>query len=325
MQHHIVLIDNEAIAPSVQLPNFSFKHTYTSYENTTSENIVERLEDCTIAITCGTPIRTKHLKQLPKLQMIAMALTGTDAVDLDYCAQHNILVTNVPSASTVSVAEHGICMMMDLFRQVSNYHRLMQRLARQEFKAKNIYFDYCVRNIAGQQIGFIGHGAIAQHMAHLAKGLGMTVRFYDRNGKYSGDQFLTLNQLLAKSDVISINVPLTKSTKNLIDEKELRLMKRDAILINTARGGIINEPALIRALQENRIGGVGLDVLENEPYDPQDPFLQQMINNPKVLLTPHVAWSSKDSMQNLIAPAFQKVIDFATGNPPHSITQQEKL
>lgn len=325
MKHNIALIDNEAIAPSVRLPNFPFEHTWTSYENTTSENIVDRLQDATIAITCGTPIRAEHLDQLPKLQMIAMALTGTDAVDLDYCAKNNIIVTNVPAASTVSVAEHGICMMMDLFRQVSNYHRLMQRLARQEIDAKNIYFDYRIRNIAGRQIGFIGHGDIAQHMARLAEGLGMTVKFYDRDGKYTGDQYLPLNQLLSESDVISINVPLTTSTQNLIDDNEFGLMKKDAILINTARGGIINETALIRALEEDRIGGVGLDVLENEPYDPQDPFIQKMIDNPKVLLTPHVAWSSEDSMQNLIAPAFHKVIEFATGNPPQSITQKESL
>lgn len=325
MKHNIVLLDMEAIAPSVQLPDFPFEHSWTSYESTTPENIVERLQDATIAITCGTPIRTEHLKQLPKLQMIAMALTGTDAVDLGYCADNNIIVTNVPAASTVSVAEHGICMMMDLFRQVSNYHRLMQRLARQEIEAKTIYFDYRVRTIAGRQIGFIGQGEIAQHMAKLAEGLGMKVKFYDRGGKYSGEQYLPLKQLLEESDVISINVPLTNSTRNLIDDAELKLMKPDAILINTARGGIINESSLIRAIQEDRLGGVGLDVLDNEPFDPQDPFLQQVIDSPKVLFTPHVAWSSEDSMQNLIAPAFHKVIEFATGDTPQSIIQKEPV
>ncbi len=323
MKHNIVLLDKEAIAPSVRLPDFHFEHSWSSYDHTTPDNIVDRLQDATIAITCGTPIRAEHMAQLPKLQMVAMALTGTDAVDLDYCTKHNIIVTNVPAASTISVAEHGICMMMDLFRQVSNYHRLMQRLAHHEIEAKNIYFDYQIRNIAGRQIGFIGQGAIAQHMAKLAKGLGMKVKFYDRDGEYSGEQYIPLNQLLAESDVISINVPLTKSTRNLIDDEELKLIKPDAILINTARGGIVNESALIRALQEDRIGGVGLDVLENEPYDPQDPFLQEAIDNPKVLFTPHVAWSSEDSMQNLIAPAFHKVIEFALGTPPQSITLKE--
>lgn len=321
MSHHVVFLDHEGIAPSVKLPPLPFEHTWESYHYTTADTLVARLQQATIVMTCSVPLRAEQLRQLPHLRMISLALTGTDIVDLEYCHDHNIVVTNVPGYASNTVAEHIIAMMFQLMRQTSSYHSLMQRLYNGESKAKNIYLDYRIRDVSGKTLGIIGNGAIAIRLAQLAKGLGMRVFFYDKAGELEGDEYLPMDELLACSDVLSLNVPLTEQTLNMIDAPQLAQMKPDAILINTARGGIVNETALITALLRNQIGGAALDVLANEPVSPEDPIFQ-LINCNNFILTPHVAWSSEDAMQGLIDKATNNIIQFANGTTPHYVIQK---
>lgn len=324
MNHHIVFLDNEGIGPTVKLAEFPFPHTWVSYPYTNSEQIIERLKDATIVMTCSVPLRKEQLAQLPNLKMISLALTGTDGVDLDYCHEHGIVVTNVPAYAQNTVAEHIIAMIFTLMRQTSSYHQLLRKVSIGEAEPQNIYFDYRIRDVRGQILGIIGHGAIAKRLAELATAVGMIVRFFDRNGKYKGNEFFSFEKILSESDVVSLCCPLTQETKNMIGSAEIALMKSDAILINAARGGIINEPALIEAIKNNFIGGAALDGSVEEPIQPQDPLFQ-LINYQNFILNPHVAWSSEDAMQTLINRTVQNIIDFAQGKTPSSVVKKEEL
>ncbi|MFC3171339.1 NAD(P)-dependent oxidoreductase [Acinetobacter vivianii] len=200
----------------------------------------------------------------------------------------------------------------------------MSKVSKGETEPRNIYFDYRIRDVRGQVLGIIGHGTIAKRLAELATAVGMKVRFFDRNGKYQGNEFFSFEEILSESDVVSLCCPLTKETKDLIGAAEIALMKSDAILINAARGGIVNEPALIEAIQNNRIGGAALDGSVEEPIQPHDPLFQ-IIDYPNFILNPHVAWSSEDAMQTLINRTVQNIIDFAQGKTPASVVKKEEL
>lgn len=319
--HHVVFLDDEGIAPSVKVPQLPFPHTWESHHYTSPDQLVERLRDATVAMTCSVPLRAEHLKQLPRLRMISLALTGTDIVDLDYCAEYGIVVTNVPGYAANTVAEHVLAMTFELMRKTSSYHRLMRKVHRGEVPPRNIYFDFRIRDVGGKTLGIIGNGAIARRLAQLARGLGMQVRFYDKGGEFQGEEFIPLAELLATSDVLSLNVPLTDETRDMIGARELAQMKRDAILINTARGGIVNEAALIEALQNGVIAGAALDVVVNEPLSPDDPLFQ-LIDRDDFILNPHVAWSSEDAMQGLIDKALANIVQFARGEPPQFAVQK---
>lgn len=320
MTHHVVFLDHEGIAPSVKLPPLPFEHTWQSHQYTGPEELVQRLQHATIAMTCSVPLRAEVLRQLPALQMISLALTGTDIVDLDYCHAHGITVTNVPGYAANTVAEHVLALVFELLRRPGRYHQLMRKVHRGEVAPKGIYHDYRVRDVRGKTLGIVGNGAIAMRLAELARAVGMQVFFSDKGGQFRGEAFVPLAQLLAQSDVLSLNVPLTDETLNMIDAPELAQMKRDAILINTARGGIVNEAALIDALQRGALGGAALDVLVNEPVQPQDPIFQ-LIERDDFILTPHVAWSSEDAMQGLIDTAVGNIIEFARGETPRHAVQ----
>ncbi len=321
MSHHIVFLDSEGIAPSVKVSRLPFPHAWTSHEYTSTDDLVDRLRDATVAMTCSVPLRAEHLRQLPRLEMISLALTGTDIVDLDYCHEHGIVVTNVPGYAANTVAEHVLAMMFELLRRPCSYHRLMQKVHRGVARPRNIYFDFRIRDVAGKTLGIIGNGVIARRLAELARGLGMRVWFYDKEGEFQGDEFIPLADLLARSDVLSLNVPLTDETRDMIGAREFAQMKRDAILVNTARGGIVNEAALIEALREGVIGGAALDVLANEPVRPDDPIFQ-LIDQDNFILNPHVAWSSEDAMQGLIDQALDNIAQFVRGETPRFAVQK---
>ncbi|MBB3810540.1 NAD(P)-dependent oxidoreductase [Pseudochelatococcus contaminans] len=322
MSEHIVFLDSEGIGPTVKLHEPSFPHTWKSYAYTQPEDVVERLRDATIVMTCSVPLREEHLRQLPKLRMISLALTGTDIVDVDYCHAHDIVVTNVPGYAENTVAEHTLSFILDLMRRTSGYHDLLRKVHRGEIEPKNIYFDYRVRDIRGKVLGIIGSGPIARRLAELARCFGMTVYYQDFFGRLKGDEFLPFDRLLDISDVISINCPLTDETRNLFDDDAFLRMKQDAIIVNTGRGGIINEQALIRALKDNRIAGAAIDVIENEPVRPDDPLFE-LIDRPDFILNPHVAWSSEDAMQGLIDRAVGNIVQFVEGKEPEGAVRRE--
>ncbi|BGE66944.1 TPA: D-2-hydroxyacid dehydrogenase [Pseudomonas aeruginosa] len=318
MKHRVVFLDDEGIGPGVITPELPFDHDWVSYPYTQPEQLVERLKGATVALTCSVPLREEHLAQLPDLQMISLALTGTDIVDLDYCRAHGIKVTNVPGYATNTVAEHSIGMMFELFRRVSSYHRLMQQVHSGAREAKNIYFDFPIRDLRSRVLGIVGNGPIAKRVAELGRAIGMSVIFHDRGGRYSGPNFVSLDVMLQRSDVLMINCPLTEETRDLIDAPQLAQMKPDAVIVNTGRGGVINEAALIEAMEQGRLGGAALDVIEHEPPQADNPIFR-LINHPNFILNPHVAWSSQDAMQGLIDQALGNIAQFVNSTPTEAL------
>jgi glycerate dehydrogenase len=309
MSEHIVLLDDEGLAPSTRLKRPDCEHTWQQFAYTHPEQMLEHLKDATIAFTCSVPLREEHLRQLPKLKMISLALTGRDIVDVDYCDAHGIEVASVPGYAANTVAEHSLAMILELFRRPAAFTRLMRQVHAGKAEYKNIYFDHRIRDVRGKQLAIIGSGPIALRLAELARAFGMQVLFEDRAGKRRGADCRPLAELLRNCDVLSINCPLTPETHNLIDADRLALMKPDAIVVNTGRGGVVNEAALIDALQHGRLGGVALDVVEVEPLHPSNPLFQ-LIDRDDFLLNPHIAWSSEDAMQQLMDSAVDNISDF---------------
>jgi len=306
VSEHIVLLDDEGLAPSTRLKRPDCAHTWQQFAYTCPEQMLDHLQDATIAFTCSVPLREEHLRQLPKLKMISLALTGRDIVDVDYCDAHGIEVASVPGYAANTVAEHSLAMILELFRRPAAFTRLMRQVHAGEKPYQNIYFNHRIRDVRDKQLAIIGSGPIAPH---LARAFGMQVLFEDRGGKRQGPDCRPLAELLRSCDVLSINCPLTPATYNLIDAAQLALMKPDAVVVNTGRGGVVNEAALIQALQAGRLGGVALDVVEQEPLHPSNPLFQ-LIDRDDFLLNPHIAWSSEDAMQQLMDSAVDNISAF---------------
>ena len=286
MSEHIVLLDDEGLAPSTRLKRPDCAHTWQQFAYTGPEQMLDHLQDATIAFTCSVPLREEHLRQLPKLKMISLALTGRDIVDVDYCDAHGIEVASVPGYAANTVAEHSLAMILELFRRPAAFTRLMRQVHAGEKPYQNIYFNHRIRDVRDKQLVF-----------------------EDRGGMRQGPDCRPLAELLRSCDVLSINCPLTPATYNLIDAAQLALMKPDAVVVNTGRGGVVNEAALIQALQAGRLGGVALDVVEQEPLHPSNPLFQ-LIDRDDFLLNPHIAWSSEDAMQQLMDSAVDNISDF---------------
>ncbi|HYP72005.1 MAG TPA: NAD(P)-dependent oxidoreductase, partial [Variovorax sp.] len=198
---------------------------------------------------------------------------------------------------------------LELFRRPAAFTRLMRQVHAGEKPQQNIYFNHRIRDVRDKQLAIIGSGPIALRLAHLARAFGMQVLFEDRGGKRQGPDCRPLAELLRSCDVLSINCPLTPDTYNLIGAEQLALMKPDALVVNTGRGGVVNEAALIQALRDGRLGGVALDVVEHEPLHPSNPLFQ-LIERDDFLLNPHIAWSSEDAMQQLMDSAVDNISDF---------------
>ncbi|HDS1736948.1 NAD(P)-dependent oxidoreductase [Pseudomonas sp. BP8] len=309
MTEQIVFLDDEGLAPSTRMKRPTRAHSWQQFAYTHPEQVLEHLQDATIALTCSVPLREEHLRQLPKLKMISLALTGRDIVDVDYCEAHGIEVSSVPGYAANTVAEHSLAMILELFRRPSAFTRLMRQVHAGEAPHQNIYFNHRIRDVRDKQLAIIGSGPIALRLAHLARAFGMQVLFEDRGGMRRGADCRPLAELLKSCDVLSINCPLTPQTYNLIDAAQLALMKPDAVVVNTGRGGVVNEAALIDALLHDRLGGVALDVVEHEPLHPSNPLFA-LIDRDDFLLNPHIAWSSEDAMQQLMDSAVDNISDF---------------
>ncbi|CAM3773329.1 putative 2-hydroxyacid dehydrogenase [Pseudomonas reidholzensis] len=309
MTEQIVFLDDEGLAPSTRLKRPDCPHRWQQFAYTHPEQVLEHLQDATVALTCSVPLREEHLRQLPKLKMISLALTGRDIVDVEYCEAHGIEVSSVPGYAANTVAEHSLAMILELFRRPAAFTRLMRQVHAGEAAYQNIYFNHRIRDVRDKQLAIIGSGPIALRLAHLARAFGMQVLFEDRGGKRRGEDCRPLTELLKRCDVLSINCPLTPETYNLIDAAQLALMKPDALVVNTGRGGVVNEAALIDALLHDRLGGVALDVVEHEPLHPSNPLFA-LIDRDDFLLNPHIAWSSEDAMQQLMDSAVDNISDF---------------
>jgi glycerate dehydrogenase len=313
---HIVFLDRSTLKATVRRP--AFEHTWQEYPVTAASELAQRLGDATIAITNKVPLRGETLRRLPQLKMIAVAATGYDVIDVDYCKSNGIAVANIRNYAVHTVPEHSFALITALRRNLLAYRRDVQQ-GRWQQVDQFCFFDHPIRDLYGATIGIIGEGVLGQGTARIARGFGMHVLFADHAPpKAPGVVFTPFDDVLAQSDVISLHVPLTAETRNMIGIEQFRKMKRTAILINTARGGLVDEVALVQALREGLIAGAGFDVLSKEPPKEGNPLLELRL--PNFILTPHVAWASDGAMQFLADQLIDNIEAFVGGRPQNLVT-----
>lgn len=292
---NIVFLDSATLP--VPISQLSDAISWTDRPYTRESEVVDVLRDAEIAVTNKVPLRQETLRLLPRLKYICVTASGYDCIDIAYCKEHGIQVSNVPGYASKSVAEHVIACIFMLRRQMLSYSKLAGGSGWIESKV------FCahgapIRDIAGSTLGLIGSGAIGSEVARLAEALGMHVLISERKGAGSvRPGYTPFEQVIAESDVLSLHCPLTPETQGLIGERELSMMKPSAMLINTARGALVNERALEAALVSETIAGAALDVLQIEPPHEQHRFLTMQTDN--LLLTPHVAWASTHGIRSL--------------------------
>jgi glycerate dehydrogenase len=314
VQHAIVFLDRESLDAKVRRPNFL--HSYKEYESTwTVEEILHRLKDATIAIINKVPMRADTLKQLPKLKLIAVAATGTDVVDKAYCKANGITVVNIRNYAFNTVPEHVFAMIFALRRNLLAYVEDV-RAGKWNKASQFCFFDYPIRDIAGSTLGVIGYGALGKSVGRIAESLGMRLLPYD---VFPQPGLVGLETIYRESDVITLHTPLTPETRNMIGAKEFKMMKPSAILINTARGGLVDEQALVDALKNGTIGGAGFDVLTKEP--PKDGNVLLDLKLPNFILTPHVAWASQEAMQILADQLIDNIEAFVAEKPQNVVQE----
>ncbi len=284
---------------------------------TNVSELVERLRDATIAITNKVPLRADMLQRLPKLRMIAVAATGYDVIDIDFCKANHIAVANIRNYAVHTVPEHAFALITALRRNLLAYRQDVERGRWQQVE-QFCFFDHPIRDLYGATIGIVGEGVLGQGTASIARGFGMKVLFADHAPPKAAEVVFTpFDQVLAQSDVISLHLPLTADTRNMIGIEQFRRMKRTAILINTARGGLVDEQALVQALKEGLIAGAGFDVLTREPPREGNPLLD--LHLPNFILTPHVAWASDGAMQFLADQLIDNIEAFVRGSPQNLV------
>ncbi|CAG0933036.1 MAG: Glycerate dehydrogenase [Rhodocyclaceae bacterium] len=315
MNHRIVFLERDSIRGEFRRPGFP--HDYDEYPLSAAEDVPARVREASIVITNKVVLRGELLATLPQLKMVACAATGTDNVDLAWCREHGIVVSNIRGYAANTVPEHAIAMAMALRRSLLAYRRDV--LAGKWRRSSNFcFFDHPIRDLHGATLGVVGRGTLGEGVARLGEAFGMRVLWAERKGAAKVSPGRTaFEDVLRASDVISLHCPLNAETRGLIGEAELRLMKPDAILINTARGGLVDEAALVRALREGWIGGAGFDVLSKEPPREGNPLLE--LDLPNFILTPHVAWASAGAMQALLDQLTGNLEAFARGEPRNRV------
>lgn len=269
------------------------------------EEKIKRSEDADIVMLANMPLRKNVLEKCSKLKMISVAFTGVDHIDMDYCKANDIMVCNCSGYANEAVCELVFGMVVDLYR---NIFAADEAVRTGKTKVGLSQFELC-----GKKFGIIGAGAIGLKVANVAKAFGCDVYVYSRTSKdFDGIKFVSLDDLLSICDVISVHVPLTKQTKDLINAENITKMKPTSLLINTARGPVVNAKALADALKNNIIAGAGVDVFDNEPPIAMD---NPLLNAPNVVLTPHIGFATKEAMEKRAVIAFTNINKYLMGKP----------
>jgi len=312
----IVFLERNTIAAEFRRPGFD--HEWIEHGESFQDQVVERLRGATIAISNKLALRAAELSQLPELKLIAIAATGSDNIDLNYCRAQGIAVSNTRGYAVNSVPEHVLMMILALRRNLFAYRQDVQAGKWQQSK-QFCLLTHELHDINRSTLGIIGHGSIGKAMARLAESVGMRVLISEhqqaseiREGRTS------FEDTLRQSDVVSLHCPLTDETRDLLGAAEFAMMKPNALLINTARGALVEDAALIEALRDGSIAGAGYDALREEPPRQGSPLLD--LNLPNFIVTPHVAWASNEAVQALADQVIDNIEAFIAGAPRNLLT-----
>jgi glycerate dehydrogenase len=306
----IVFLDRSTLKADIRRP--AFAHEWIEYAETRPTEVVERLGGATIAITNKVRLGEAELSKLPELKLIAVAATGVDIIDLEYCRERGIVVSNVRNYARHAVPEHVFMLTLALRRNLISYREDINGGAWQR-ATQFCLLDHDIHDLHGSALGIIGYGALGQAVEKLALAFGMRVLISEHKGARRVRAGRTsFDETLRASDIITLHCPLTEETRSLIGMAELEKMKRHALLINTARGGLVDEAALAEGLRVGLIAGAGFDVLSSEPpRGGGNPLLDLKL--PNFILTPHVAWASREAMQALADQLVDNIEAFKEG------------
>jgi len=284
-----------------------------SIRSTTAVNeVADALQGADIVVSNKVRLDRETLQCADALKLVCVAATGTNNVDLEAAAEYNITVCNARCYATTSVVEHVFTLILALTRHLHDYQTSVKQ-GKWHTAGSFCLLDYPIMELAGRTLGIIGYGELGRATAAMGRAFGMNVVVAQRPGGTSKTGRSPLDQLLSESDIISLHCPLASTTHNLIDHREFALMGKDTLLINTARGGIVNETALRQALLSGQIAGAGVDVLSEEPPRQGNPLLDEPI--PNLIVTPHVAWAGKNARQSLINELTENIHAYLKGRP----------
>jgi glycerate dehydrogenase len=316
--HSIVFLDRATLAPSVRLRRPGFPHAWAEHERTDPADAAARLAGATIAIDNKVPLRREVLERLPDLRMIAVAATGTDCIDKDCCRERGIVVSNVRGYAIHTVPEHVFALILALRRNLCAYRDEVRRGVWQAAR-QFCFFSHPIDDLHGSNLGIIGEGALGQGVAHLARAFGMHVMFAAHKGKSGlGPLYTPFDEVLETADVITLHCPLLPETRALLGIDEFRRMRRRPVLVNAARGGLVVEEDLERALDEGLVAGAAFDVAMPEP-PAADSTIMRLAARPDFILTPHVAWASAQAQQALADQVIDNIERFAQGTPSNVV------
>lgn len=306
----IVILDYATIENGDLSPLNELSPNITTFDNTLQSQVVERCQGFDVVITNKVVLNQEALTQLSSVKLICIAATGTNNVDLVAAKQQGIAVTNVAGYSTASVVQHTFALLFNLLGNTHNY--ITDCKSGQWQKAEHFCFlDHSINEVAGLKMALIGYGDLGSAVAKAASAFGIDVLISERKNSPVRDGRVAFEDALKRADIISIHCPLNADTENLISTNEFALMKPTAVLINTARGGIVNESALANALINKKIAGAATDVLSKEPAEQSNPLIQYKGDN--LLLTPHIAWASNQSISRLIKQIALNITAFQEG------------
>ena len=286
----------------------------TVYEHTPEALIAQRIADAPVVLTNKTPITAEMMAQKKNLRYIGVLATGYNVVDVQAAKRLGIAVTNIPAYGTQAVAQYVFALLLELCHHVGHHNQAVQQ-GRWSAGRDFCFWDYPLVELAGKTMGIVGYGRIGRAAAEIARAFGMEVIACGSHG--AGDGLVSFDELLARSDVISLHCPLTKDNERMICRETIARMKDGAMLINTARGGLIDEAALREALLSGKVAGAAVDVASVEPIRADNPLLG--LDN--CLITPHIAWAPKESRQRLMDVAAENLAAFLRGESLNDVAK----
>lgn len=316
----IVFLERNSAGTDIDVSCFEQFGDVTYYANTTAEHVAKRVKNADIIISNKAPMNQSTLSEASHVKLICLLATGYDCVDLTYCKSRGIKVANVVNYCTSAVAQHTILLALMLSGKTAFYDEYVKSGA---YSAQERFsnFDRAFHDLEGRTWGIIGMGNIGHKVAGLAAAFGCKVQFYSASGKSTCTDYpkVDLDTLLHTSDLLSLHCPLTDRTRNLIDKDAFEKMKNTAILINVARGPVVNTQDLYEALVNEKIMAAGLDVLEQEPMALSNP-LSRIKDSTKLIITPHMSWASVESRTRLIVEVAKNIQAFLDGTDRNVIS-----
>ncbi|NFF81567.1 D-2-hydroxyacid dehydrogenase [Clostridium botulinum] len=302
----IVVLDGKTLG-NVDFSKLNEFGNVTYYDLTSSNEVEERIKNANIVLTNKVVLTENNLKSAKNLELICEMATGFNNIDVNYAKENNIAVTNVAGYSTNTVAQHTFAMALNLYDKIAYFDNYVKS---KEYSRSNVFtnVDEVYKDINGKVWGIVGLGAIGKRVAKIAEAFGCEVVYYSTSGKNSNSEYrrVDFKELLEISDIISIHAPLNQNTKGLMNYEAFKGMKNDSILINMGRGPIVVDADLAKAIDENLIGGAGLDVFEIEPMPENNPLLS-IKNKEKLVLSPHIAWASEEARNRLFNDLLENI------------------